>query len=640
MGTKSTKGTAGRYRWAIVAPLLLLGCNDHPLEQLDKVVTSANRQGFSLPQKTKIDFLFMIDDSGSMCEEQENLTRNFSLFSDFLAKDLGQAADYRIAVVDTDLRTPGRSGTFLNTPAAPTPSLNCVDPVTNMPKAPDTADCADLLDAQGNLKFGKILKSDELTGNTPAERQADLERKFRCMATLGTNGDGFEKGLEAVRLSLSCDGPNKDLFGKCCNPDGTYNQLCFYDPGAPDAPQFLRPDAVLVVVLISDEVDCSDPASNPAASKRAICKYGPADGDGDGVPNGYADGKLCQGGNKAECFRRECGGLAAEDCYEQRCVISRSDNSNCEWFRDNLTPIADYEEFLIKLKRSPADSLVVASIVGLRDFTPQGFEISYNPPAVPSDPTCDPDKPEFDPEKDRDLCCPAGKCEGAIQPSCESANGVAFSGRRYLELAERFGFNGIGCTEDDQLSGGDCVHICTDDFSQSLLRIRDQVARIVSTYCLDKRPACFVRRGADGQPLEAPRGCETDAERANVDNYSIAVQRGCRDDEVGAECRDLLAQQCGGADAARCEQGAGGSDLRIRYGSEEYEINPSEPACPSGFQLSLRNPPPAGSEVFLEFQVDINAANRAAPDAGAPAEGGDAAAPAPDAAAPAPDAGG
>src|SRR5690606_37187995 len=64
----------------------------------------------------------------------------------------------------------------------------------------------------------------------------------------------------------------------------------------PDAeePAFLRPDAVLAVVIISDEDDCSDPAENRAASKRVVCRPGGvADSNGDGLPDGYADLNNC-----------------------------------------------------------------------------------------------------------------------------------------------------------------------------------------------------------------------------------------------------------------------------------------------------------------------------------------------------------
>ena len=47
-------------------------------------------------------------------------------------------------------------------------------------------------------------------------RKLLLEKEFRCHSTLGTGGCTIEKGLEAMRLALSCGGPNAELFKECC----------------------------------------------------------------------------------------------------------------------------------------------------------------------------------------------------------------------------------------------------------------------------------------------------------------------------------------------------------------------------------------------------------------------------------------
>ena len=109
-------------------------CNDHPLEPLDKVISAASNDEIDLPAKTKLDFLFLIDNSGSMCEEQKNLSNNFSIISDFLFNELGQTADYRIAFVNTDLAS--SKGAYQSSPARPVPALNCKDPITNAPDVP------------------------------------------------------------------------------------------------------------------------------------------------------------------------------------------------------------------------------------------------------------------------------------------------------------------------------------------------------------------------------------------------------------------------------------------------------------------------------------------------------------------------
>ena len=197
-----------------------------------------------------LDLLLVVDNSGSMCAEQEAFA---AAFGELDARLTALGVDWRAAVVSTDMNPgTGDRGRFLARPAPPVPALNCIDQNGN-PGVPDTEDCQALVES-GELSA--ILQADQY------DDPEDRARHYRCLTTLGTQGDGFEKGLEAMRLGLSCDGPNAERFGDCC-VDGRYDRAC---AGAPD---FLRPEAVLAVVVISDENDCSDPASNPARSRRA-----------------------------------------------------------------------------------------------------------------------------------------------------------------------------------------------------------------------------------------------------------------------------------------------------------------------------------------------------------------------------------
>lgn len=548
----------------VVGCALSAGCVGHPLEPLDQVVLAAHRQETRLPTRNKIDFLFVVDNSGSMCQEQDNLGRNFDAFARYLYDDLGSTADYRIAITSTDLQNPAHGGRFLASPAAPVPSRSCTD-AAGEPFVPDTADCpADLppIIASGP---GQVLD------------EAELARRFRCMTTLGTTGYGFEKGLEAMRLALSCQGPNADAFNACC-VDGRYDPACVIDADTPE-PQFLRPDASLVVVFISDEDDCSEPAANPGASRRVICKYGVADGDGDGVPDGYRDPALCAD-DPATCFARECGGLDAQACRAARCMVPTNDNSSCAWARDALTPVDDYRRFLSSLKADPTSDILVAAIVGQRAYTDAGSVITWQPGPA-STPECDPEHGAFEPSE---ACCPDGVCRGAIQTTCSSSNGEAFAGHRYLALAEDFGPNGIGCPAGAEPGGPlseieDCASICTDDFAAPLRAIGQGSKDILSTYCLDKRPACQVM-DADGE-----RPCAIAAEYAEPANYRVRVQQTCaRTVEQGGLC-------------ARAED--------RRLGTEEYELLLNEPGCPGGAAVRLDAQPQPGAEVVIDFMVAV-----------------------------------
>lgn len=652
---------------------IVLGCNDHPLQLLESIVTATNRQENRMPAKTKIDFLLVVDNSNSMCQEQDNLTKNFSTFSNFLFDELEGSADYRIAVVSTDMSPTNEDrGHFLAKPAIKPEGFAACRSVDEfgvlVPKVPDTADCE-------GLDLKPVLRSDELLsvdGDNNEKSKADLERKFRCMATLGVEGDGYEKGLEAMRYALSCTGPNVQYFDQCCVQDAkdpagrrrVFNPGCAVDAENGGEPEFLRPDALLVVIFVSDENDCSDPAANPNESRRVICRYDfTQDQNRDDVPDGYNDQVLCAGKTPQKCFTDECGSLSPQDCYSRRCEVDATNNYNCEYGREHLTPVGDYFEFLNAIKARPAEQLVVATIVGQRDYTPSGSEIFFNEgvSAAASGVACVPDRDLSDPEVlvnreavRSEMCCPQGQCRGDVISTCVSKNGSAYAGRRYLELADRFADNGIGCPRvradevsetmvaqctgifnscpadiavgtdemmiQQQCAGGvnisrpyqvndrcgcsasdpsncrgkcrpiegtgtlacsPCLSICEDSFSAPLLAIKAKVAEVLAAYCLDKVPACYVASESEA------RECRTPEEFASSTNYPIRVVR----------------RQCATpTDEMQCQRS---QNTEILPASEWYlELN--QDACPGGARLRLRDPPPAGSEIFVEFYVSFD----------------------------------
>lgn len=137
----------------------------------------------SAEENNKLDIVWIIDDSGSMADEQSSLGANFSAFIDnFIMKDV----DFKMAITTTDTSTTAKSGSIV-----PGSDLKLTSPK-----------------AQANPE---LFKSD-----------------FRSLVKVGINGSGSEKGLEATAGFMS-----------------------------KHAASFLRPDAYLAVVIISDEEDQS-----------------------------------------------------------------------------------------------------------------------------------------------------------------------------------------------------------------------------------------------------------------------------------------------------------------------------------------------------------------------------------------------
>ena len=153
-----------------------------------------------------VDVLFIIDNSGSMSEEQENLADNFARFINGAQQFQN---DYQIGVVTTDMDDSNDSGRLQGSPRIMT-------------------------------------------------RSPSVASQFGNTADVGTGGSGTEKGLAAAQAALSdplifdtglaCSSDND-----CVAPDTCVEGYC---GGANRG--FLREEAALEIVFVSDEDDFSD----------------------------------------------------------------------------------------------------------------------------------------------------------------------------------------------------------------------------------------------------------------------------------------------------------------------------------------------------------------------------------------------
>jgi len=162
----------------------------------------------------KVDVLFVIDNSGSMGDEQKNIANNFKSFVSIAT--LWQN-DYQIGVTSTDMKNGLR----------------------------------------GRLK--------NLNGDRILTKNNGAPNKFPSMAKLGTNGSANEQGLAAAKAALSLPHTFDTCTTKCktCKTDNDCpNKLFCVDAGGKKAcggsnRGFLRKKAGLEVVFVSDEEDSS-----------------------------------------------------------------------------------------------------------------------------------------------------------------------------------------------------------------------------------------------------------------------------------------------------------------------------------------------------------------------------------------------
>ena len=154
-------------------PLLLVGaCIEYGHDGLDRLPDSVSNppsppallvvDEFVQVTTPMVDILWVIDNSGSMAEEQADLTANFPVFMEFF---LGSGLDYHIGVVSTDLEN--------NT----------------------------------NGSKGKLVEISGVKWIEP-DTSSPIEM-FTSMATLGTRGSSSERGMGATYLALET---NRDTF--------------------------------------------------------------------------------------------------------------------------------------------------------------------------------------------------------------------------------------------------------------------------------------------------------------------------------------------------------------------------------------------------------------------------------------------
>ena len=193
---------------------LLAACQD------TSIVVGDLQEITSLPvvQNRNLDILFVVDNSGSMFEQQTSLATNFGRMIDVLEQLDGGLPNLHIGVVTSDMGTSSAT-------QAPAPGVGTI----GQGGCASAGDNGALHHASAQLA-GTFISDVELDDGTRAKNYTgNLRDVFGEIALVGANGCGFEQHLSAMRAAL-------------VNPANA---------------GFLRPEANLAVVIIADEDDCS-----------------------------------------------------------------------------------------------------------------------------------------------------------------------------------------------------------------------------------------------------------------------------------------------------------------------------------------------------------------------------------------------
>lgn len=336
-----------------------------------------------------LDILFVIDNSSSVRSLQVNLERNFPTFMAPFRALPGGLPNIHLAVVTTDMgagdgsisgcpRVGGDAGRFAYAARGSCTSTN--------------------LDA-GATYISHVDGVPNYGGN--------LEDVFTCIAAVGDVGCAIDQPLSSVARALGADG----------------------QPPPPENQGFLRAGAYLLIVVVTDEDDCSMPPGSglfDTANSSLASPLGP-------VQHYRCNefGHLCNGVRPP---RLAPTGSVSDTVTLPGCTSAEGAGM--------LTPVGTLVAQLRSLKAFPDQQLLVATIVGPR----APYTVQWRNPPVPD----------------------TGPWP-SISPSCVSADGsVGLPAVRIADWVSAFGVNGRSYS------------VCDANFAPNLQDIAERVAPLVA----------------------------------------------------------------------------------------------------------------------------------------------------------------
>lgn len=403
-----------------------------------------------------VDILFVIDNSGSMAEEQARLAANAAAFFDVLdAPDV--RADYRIGFTTTDAGNPRCAAT---TPENGGLTLkSCVDRVAEgefMTFDGDVSSaCTDFCNISGLATTPTPIDQDESSaprmwiertgGATNLAGDIDMLAAFQCLAPQGVTGCGFESHLEAMYRALAASNDK--------------NSVTNYG--------FTRQQSLLSLVFVTDETDCS---SNPQWKDIFVANKVFWSSPDDPAPT------------SAVCWRAGVSCSGAGPTYEA-CSAENWDEAGSPGAPDELAvlhPVGRYIDFVqnIEAQKQQFDAnqqVLVSLIAGV----PIGYE-SYASEIQYAD------------SPDADFQSSFGVGPGCIVGPIDAPESTAVPPVREREFAEAFMV--------DPEQGRNLYSVCEDDYSAALADIADAIRDQLPAACFD---AC-VADLSPGTPLLEP----------------------------------------------------------------------------------------------------------------------------------------
>jgi hypothetical protein len=354
-----------------------------------------------------LDVLMVVDNSGSMIAEQQRLTSTFPVFINVIQQLQGGLPNLHLGIVSSNVGAAGA-----------TSIQGCTGSGDdgNLLTGPPNNTCRTQFGLQGSF-ISDIAQSN---GTRQKNYTGSLDQIFTCMASLGNTGCGFEMHLESMYRALQ---PGKN-------------------------PGFYRDSALLAVIFVADEDDCStergemfgDPGAGLSSTLGPFTSF-----------RCHEFGVRCQNDTNPRALGAKTGCMPdANSAYEYE--------------------VQRYIDFMRNLKDDPAN-IIVAGIVGDFDRAFRGVTVG------PDRRTNDPNIPE-------------------VARSCVTNASDPDDGASPAIRIDAF---------IDALSGPTATHsLCASNYSDALIAVGKQLKVAIGNPCIDAtladqdpnqpglQPACTV----------------------------------------------------------------------------------------------------------------------------------------------------
>ena len=519
--------SAPLLRWQQFLVFLALGsCNAHEL-QVPKPNPQQETDFWSASPVRAVDILFMIDNSLSMDPKQAALAANFPKMIEALEKLPDGLPDVRIGVISSTMGAGwGEAGGNCDVPLGNQGILwgndANVDPGEQRNKYATVKHLKNDANADGcGMNVGTRWIEDVRTGDGVTRQknyQGKLTDVFSCLAkAVGVSGCGYEHPLQSIRLALN---PMQDV-NKAQNAG------------------FLRPNAYLAVVLITDEDDCSaDPDSktngrmffprlpSEAAGLRCAARGHVCNGKSipDYDPNvGYTRGSPFEA-NLSDCEAKDIERRPPKD----------PNDTDPTYAELPLIRIREIIDSVNHAKANPQDQILVSGIIGW----PQDADLASAKYRIDKDPT------SVDQEKLWDYM---PVCSVPSQKSADGNVYKAYAGFRLKKFIDAFakpGERGI-------------FSICSiDNFQEAMNKIGNAIASRLTPGCV-KYPLIDTNPDLDEvQPecqVKDRAACDTpgDGEGCLSDGYREALVPQCINPDTGHPLDPQSPEKAKVPDAAR-----------------------------------------------------------------------------------------